>query len=162
MTDCIVVGGAACVWEDLLDCPKGLPLIAVNKMIGDLPFEPYVGATLHWDRAAEFRAGRRGGFLVYSRADAPGVDVCWSAPIDWHGSSGLYAVWVALQLGFTNILLAGIPIDASPHYYGEDAPALGRFLPHYREGWLNAQKDLDGRVRSMSGWTKELLGGPEG
>lgn len=160
MTDCIIVGSAACVWDDFSRCPKGVPIIVVNRMIGDFPLEPLAGATLHWDRVEEFKSGRN--CFVYSRAEGPGVSSVLLPPLAWHGTSGLYAIWVALHLGFSDILLAGIPLDESPHYYTEDASTIGKFLPHYKEGWLNAENSLAGKVRSMSGWTRELLGGPEG
>jgi len=37
---------------------------------------------------------------------------------------------------------------------------MGEYLPVYRHAWENAAPLLAGRVRSLSGWTKQLLGAP--
>ena len=78
---------------------------------------------------------------------------------EWHGTSSLYAVRIAIELGSAEkIILAGCPMDQSGHYY--DREDLGLYLETYRKGWLSAYPRIKDIVRSYSGWTRELLGEP--
>jgi len=84
------------------------------------------------------------------------------------GSSGLFAVKVALEeLGFGRVILCGVPMMPTPHFFKSsqdhalDNGEYGwRDAESYRQGWLEALPAMKGRVFSMSGWTKELLGAP--
>lgn len=71
------------------------------------------------------------------------------------GSSGLYAVKYALEkLCADEVVLAGIGIDEKPHYYSTiDWPQAG----YFQRTWLEVQDQLKGKVRSLGGWTAELL-----
>jgi hypothetical protein len=85
-----------------------------------------------------------------------------------YGSSTLYGVMLAMKLGYQKVIVAGSPLlgrqrvpwpDEEPnhqntlsvHPYGYAA---------YRGGWLSEQPVIMDRVRSVSGWTMELLGEP--
>ena len=72
------------------------------------------------------------------------------------GSSGLYAVEVAMHLGATRIVLCGVPMDASVNPYHGEAWTGHR---NYRGPWQRHAQRLT-NVRSMSGWTLDLLGAP--
>ena len=81
----------------------------------------------------------------------------------WLGTSGLYAVQIALEeLGFDGVILAGVPIDADAgtmapeHSLMTDADRVNRYRPE----WHLAFPSIGERTRSMSGWTRELLGEP--
>ena len=63
------------------------------------------------------------------------------------GSSALLGARVALRLGFQKVVLVGCPLDTE-HY------------AVYQEGWKTLSKQLQGRVRSMSGWLGQYLGFP--
>lgn len=77
------------------------------------------------------------------------------------GSSGLFAAKVALvDLGFDRAVLCGIPLTATPHFFDRpDQP--WRPGPQYHHVWLSIAKEWRDRMRSMSGWTRVLLGPPE-
>lgn len=83
----------------------------------------------------------------------------------WNGTSGLYAVQIAMEeLGFDGVILAGCPIDAAA---GTLAPENSLMtdparVSKYRPEWLKALPDIGTRTRSMSGWTRDLLGAPTG
>jgi len=92
---------------------------------------------------------------------------------DWQGggTSGLGACRVGLMLGYDDITLCGIPIDNSGHFFDpswektnfqrEIATKGGRIRGDGRRFWVNAkEKYFDGKVKSMSGYTKLLLGAP--
>lgn len=83
------------------------------------------------------------------------------------GSSGLMAVQVALdELGLDRVVLAGVPMLAG---HGQLAEAGGQpgadwdEADKYWRTWLDyaGERELAGRVRSMSGRTRALLGGPD-
>lgn len=74
------------------------------------------------------------------------------------GSSGLFAVKVALiDLGYEDVVLCGVPMTATPHF---DDNVPWPEVDLFKLGWEQALPQIDGRVRSMSGWTRELLGAP--
>jgi hypothetical protein len=89
------------------------------------------------------------------------VDVV-PARLDQSGSSGLFAVRIALDvLKARRVVLAGMPMDDSPHVYDAGRRSGPSFVP-YRPEWRRAARDeFGGRVRSLSGWTADLLGRPD-
>jgi hypothetical protein len=65
---------------------------------------------------------------------------------------------VAVHLGATSAVLAGVPLDYRQGHFNKAAPwADGA---NYRKGWVDHVADMI-NVRSMSGWTRELLGAPD-
>lgn len=74
------------------------------------------------------------------------------------GSSGLIAAFVALELGCTHAVLCGIPLLADAGQY--DTGAEWAEAKHHQDAWRNYLPQLQDRVKSMSGWTAELLGEP--
>lgn len=76
------------------------------------------------------------------------------------GSSGLFAAKVALvDLSFDTVILCGVPMTKTPHYW--DATETNwDSAEGFRKSWLNVPKDYRDRMRSLSGWTRVLLGAP--
>jgi hypothetical protein len=73
------------------------------------------------------------------------------------GSSGLLATRIALDvIKGTKVVLAGIPMENTARY---DDSLKWREALVYRQAWLDTHPKLEPHVRSMSGWTRELLGG---
>lgn len=77
----------------------------------------------------------------------------------WGGSSGLLAVQVALELGAERVMLAGIPINQTFCHKGDNR--YWTEARQYRGTWERHAHLLNGRARSFSGWTAELLGVPD-
>lgn len=76
----------------------------------------------------------------------------------WRGTSGLLAVKVAVELGFPRIVLCGIPMEDRGHF---DEPAKGfAGATTFQTEWKQVMHHFDGRVRSMSGWTRKVHGAP--
>lgn len=71
----------------------------------------------------------------------------------WDGTSSALAHMAAQSFHFDKILLAGVPMDNSPHFYGSSFVASEDSKP----GWV-ANAHTMTNVRSMSGWTAQLLG----
>jgi hypothetical protein len=88
----------------------------------------------------------------------------WNLP--GHGTSSLGAVYVGLALGYCRIVLAGCPLDDMGHYY--DPEGVKTFfikrIPDRNKGprfWEHAAAHVfKGKVKSLSGRTRELLGAP--
>lgn len=158
----LILGGAACVWDDLRTLgPYGDIVIAVNDIGAVYPHRIDHWATLHGEKLPDWSAKRvvRGyntDYTTWTRPEKPGqtdrVLSGWSS-----GSSGFLAVGVALEVGATEVVLAGVPMDGSPHFF--DREGWKGFLAH-RAAWERKADDLRGRVFSMSGWTRRLLGSP--
>lgn len=78
------------------------------------------------------------------------------------GSTSLFAVKCGLLMGYSEIVLCGIPYDGSGRFF--DPPGVGKDYEK-ANGWEDwpklAASVFDGRVKSMSGRTRELLGEPQ-
>lgn len=77
---------------------------------------------------------------------------------DWQGSSGLFMTKVALEVGFTHIILCGVPMEVDSDHIVRHQP--WHAAPGFIRGWHKRLIELRPYVRSMSGWTKEQLGEP--
>lgn len=77
----------------------------------------------------------------------------------WDGSSGLLAVTVALSLGYNKVILCGVPLDKKACHYFDTKPWMD--APRYRHAWIAHRAEMEGKVKSMSGWTKLTLGEPD-
>lgn len=168
MTTCVVIGSAACVFNDLrivkAQCPELLQHVIAVKAIGAYwrgPLRAWV--SLHPSQFPEHQAIRHArGYepcsLLYaprSLREYPGVI---SSIPDRGGTSGMYAVDVALAtLGYDRVVLAGVPMDSTP-YFNHNGSIVS--LERYRDAWRRNQRRLAPVVRSLSGWTKDLFGAP--
>lgn len=86
----------------------------------------------------------------------PGTTVL---PIRWDGGSGLYTAQVALDLlGARGAILCGVPLDPEEPHVVRDGPWPEAST--FRSGFRAALDSDGGRIRSMSGWTKCVLGVP--
>ncbi len=79
---------------------------------------------------------------------------------NWRGSSGLLAVTVAMKLGVDRAILCGIPMTREGGHYDRPAGELWREAGNYRRGWEEHADEIRPYVRSLGGWTAELLGRP--
>jgi len=167
----IVLGTAPCMWEDLKGVPPDWDVIAVNGA-GFLYLEPIVmwcsahGKYLTGWIEKRREAGASMDFKAYGnfgKHDDPGDVVAWNRP-NGNGSSGLFTILIALELGYDRLILCGIPLEGQERFgYKEDTSAVVTAqtdYKHYRKGWNQQQGLLSDHVRSMSGWTKETFGEP--
>lgn len=169
MLSALVLGGASCVWDDAaaaLDLFSPDIVVAVNdigtRWAGGLDY----WCSLHPDKMQAWRKGRmeRGlkpagchiGHEMHLGIDKV-TDYRWPG-MNASGSSGLFAVKVALDHGADRVVLAGVPMQPErAHFFNGSAWSdCGSFL----DGWRNAMPFIKDGVRSMSGWTKEILGEP--
>lgn len=180
----VICGDAACVWDDLKELGfaahmirgrverPGWDVMTVNKLVEVFPGniehaycnEP---AWLH-----KFIAARRVEYAreftgpVHTHSCNQGAK--WRWPWTGQGTSGLGAAIVGVGLGYELVVLCGIPLDDGPHngeppwrrcWFTNEAANSGN--SGINVFWKRA-RDLafHGRVKSMSGRTKEWLGCP--
>jgi hypothetical protein len=178
-----VCGDAACVWDDLerAGCAyrhmrgkvyrDGWDFLTINKLVEVFPgniehaysnqphlLEKWIAAR-RVEYAKEFDGPRN------THSCNPGAK--WHWPWGGHATSGLGATIAGVAMGYDQVVLCGIPLDDG-HHNGE---------PHWRKTtftreaassadgvnrhWLRARDLLfKGKVKSMSGRTREWLGEP--
>lgn len=92
-----------------------------------------------------------------------GYDTKYRWPWCGQGTSGLGGVLTAIGLGYGRIVIAGMPLDNSPHN-GEPSWRQTRFtteVPGRDEHWERAiALAFEGKVKSLSGRTRDWLGEP--
>lgn len=143
----------------------GWDFLVVNKL-----GETFPGAIEHWYSNSTSALGRfmRARRDEYSKEFAPPmhshsceIGASWLWPWPAGGTSGLGAVLTGIGLGYEPIVLCGMPLDNGPHN-GEPHWRGTKFLteapPEDKHWRLAIDKVLKGRVRSMSGRTREWLG----
>ena len=184
----LILGGAACVWSDIagalrlfdvqfnndrkLETPCGV--IAVNDI--GCYFRPRLDHMVshhedHLDPTIRLRVPHACDLhLVQTHTQIHKVKrrpTFEPAMWEWNfsqgvgGTSSMLAVMVALALGYSRVILCGIPIDGTPHFFDPPWQALKMFDGStQRFEWNFAKNWMAGRVRSMSGRTAEWLGYP--
>lgn len=168
----LVLGGAACVWQDVDEAFKLFTpdvIAAVNNVGLD-----YAGRVDHWFslhirptrdwiglRAAlrgRIRMGRNRPTLWTGSAHRfvdRHVHPCWCS--EQGGDSGLLAVQGLLSLGIERIVLAGVPVTAMRHYFDSEPWGDAAICKPF---WLAHLDEMKPYVRSIGGWTRELLSYP--
>lgn len=173
MVTAFVLGGADCVFSDLnraLDIASPDIVIAVNDVVSYYPGPIDVMVTAHptyitkkhWLRT---RAERGYSPIPRIVSFAPHKDIVTDIlPIYWpgasnSGSSGLYAVKVARELlNADRVILCGVPISVKNKHFFHNADWKDALI--FQSTWREVSPLFVGSVRSMSGFTRYLLGEP--
>ena len=167
-----VLGGAACVWDDL-EGARTLCTPDIVCCVNDIGVD-YSGRIDHWVSFHSELLTR----LILKRKKRGYADAAnlWTgkarhrdAPkgIKTHGtrggSSGMLATGIMCdRVHATHIILCGVPIDGGmPHYHNRDNKNPWIDARYYHKHWRDNLDAFRKRVRSMSGWTSELLGRPD-
>ena len=156
----LILGGARTVWADAA---------AAHELIGDrhritvaanmagVHFTSRLDAwaSLHPDHLANWQAQRAAaGRNADARTFTPG-----HTAERWPGSSGLYALQVALfEMGASAAILCGIPMDRQAGHFLH--PGAWASTTDYRRAFELALPVIGGRARSLGGWTRDLFGEP--
>lgn len=157
----IITGSAPCVQLDIASVPRvcAYDFMSIGLTASGMHTIPvkYM-ATYHPNLIPETKSRREsvGGntdYIVISHEQKPGVDIIEPLlPGERSGSSALLGALAAIKLGYSRIILCGCPLTGKN--------AAGGSYETFRAGWEQKKDFLNGRVRSMSGWTAELLGKP--
>jgi hypothetical protein len=174
LTVALVLGGGAGVWADVeaaLDLSEVDGVVACNDVAASWPGRLDAMVSLHAEKlhfwmARRARSGHPPPDRVFTKEASGNAKVAveqihYRFPgQDRTGSSGLFALKVALiDLGFDKAVVCGVPMtEEGRHFF--DATAWRGALSH-RAGWTQALPQIAERARSMSGWTRELLGAPD-
>lgn len=182
----VVCGDAIGVWNDLeaFGCRSdrgagkvekdGWDFMTINKMVETFPGNIEHCYSNEPKLLHQFVAARRNEykreFCEPQNLHSCNQGVQWRWPWGGQGTSGLGAVLVAVGLGYERIVLCGLPLDDGPHngepHWRTTHFATSEAAPSGNSGinshWKRA-RDLacDGKVRSMSGRTREWFGAPE-
>jgi len=138
-------------------------IFLVNDMIAKWPKRADYFCSLHAENLYGWISERERnkfpmGAEVWSDKGHP-YKVVEKTATDWQGSSGLFAVKVALVENFDKLVIAGIPMETK-HNHIERNREIWATAASFHPGWIANKVILKARVRSMSGWTKNLLGEP--
>lgn len=167
----LILGGAGCVFEDAeraMAMFEPDAIFVVNDMIAEWPGRADYMCSLHpeklgaWLEARQANGYPMGGqvwahkLLNAKKTRYPEVT---HATEDWAGSSGLFAVKVALTEKFDKIVLAGVPIEPKAKHVVRKVDWMP--AQAFRNGWKKRFELIKHTTRSMSGWTAELLGQPD-
>ena len=161
-----VLGGARGVWSELAELEtligrKPDLIVGTNDAGVVYPGHLDAWATLHHERFAEWRRRRTGNqdYRAFIHASYAGV-AAEVAPDRWAGSSGLFAAQVALShLNARGVVLCGVPLNADRAHFFNSAAWTDADV--FRRGFEAALPVIRDTVRSMSGWTRDLLGIPD-
>ena len=171
---CIVLGTSRKAWTDLDEAISmlefngcGYDIMAINDIAHQLrkPIKHIVST--HKEIVGPLRQIRKVKMLeevtTHSIKPHPGVDVAWGALT---GNSGMFAALVAILLGYEKIIVCGIGMDLTGHYYDPVDPKAngsGMFRDGHRAIWREFKRDNAeaSRVRVMSGTQMELYGRPD-
>lgn len=171
----LVCGSGRCVWADMEHfLPEirggGIHIMAVNDVGMHIPFRVH-----HWfsnspDELLRWVNARRpqyehGSITHALKTARRKKDPKYLWPWKGHGTSSLNATYTAVRLGYKEIILCGVPLDDSGHYFDphwvstnfdNEVPLKNGLL----KWWKDSMEYFDGNVKSMSGRTRELLGAP--
>lgn len=182
MKQALVIGSAPGVFDDLKAAPAW-PKIVVNwagvRELGPIEFWASLHPLLMIEMIGQ-RERKHGdmNFTAYVKMPRQNQKPPRRKPVVLHplmqpapatdtgnGSSALLAVMVALHLGYERLLLCGVPLEGAYTLQGKGPELRGRpnapMFEMFRKAWTNQRLRLAPHVRSMSGWTRGLFGGPE-
>lgn len=158
----VVLGGGHTLWEDLAQVEDidQRTVIATND--AGVAYQGHIDywCSLHPEKLSRWMGQRTGNpdFVSVSHKERRGVRIDRIVRELWPGSTGLYAAQFAVnELDCDEIILCGIPMTTTGHFFDSDP---WRHCEKYRRGWKEAYPILAGRVTSLSGWTRDLLGAP--
>lgn len=174
----LVIGCAANVWKEVRKARDlcGYDAVYCVKMAGihyNGGYFTWVG--LHPEWQAKYSAEREalGKHMLFETVAPPESElgtagkgakidrrVSYRYPeMDSSASSGGYAAKIAIEDGFERVVLAGVPMIGDDGHFARGKPWLQR--DSFTIGFKKSVPHFAGRVRSMSGWTAELLGSPD-
>jgi hypothetical protein len=140
---------------------KNVSIFAGNDMIEHFPENIDHAVSLHPDKLRHWLPRRKAsGFndppKVWAHRNYEGAVTHWTR--DWSGSTGLFCVKIARELGFVHIVVCGVHMNVeSDHFVRKMAwnAALA-----FRRGWTAHANELRPYLRSMGGWTQQEFGAP--
>jgi hypothetical protein len=170
----LILGGGRTVWTDYDQVrPWKGEIMAVND-VGQFLHEiikhwvtlhpEYMPGWTHYRTKHNYGQGQVP--LIHSHKtrrhrEEHGVNHYWPGA-EVGATSGCFGVLVGLMLGYTEIVLAGIPMDNSGHFFDPPWYSTDNEDKTVHTQWRWARDNVfQGRVRSLSGYTRQWLGAPQ-
>lgn len=154
-----VVGCAPCWENDFNEFTKFVDSADVMAIGLDCPYGGRVKyfCTYHWLDIKLYKQNRINAkvntdFEVICHKKKSDVDIV-EEHIAPSGSSSLLGVAAAIKLKYNKIVLIGCPMNGANKNGHKPYDS-------FQEGWVARLNEIKDCTRSMSGWTKELLGAP--
>lgn len=171
---CIIAGSALCVHDDIkraLELRPGAPIIAVNRSA--IAFDSLFMVAVDYKVSAPWKeeAEQKWGKKVEHHAGKPlgpgwpkgheHVDYWWPRMQGGGGSSAWVACKIALNLGFTEPIICGAPLEPMKYWDGSTgwSDRSWQQMESFRKVW-ERDKFLHPYLKAMSGYGKELFGEP--
>lgn len=141
--------------------PPECDAICVNRSVLYYPYFFQHWVSLHVDLARDLQwVKNKCSFKTHSNRPGPGIDKIWPMH-PFNGDSGLFAVRIAVKLGYEKIILCGLPLDSRRKIYQVKENGNSFDCTSNIKLWQETARDeFEDRVRSMSGNTREILGEP--
>jgi len=156
----MVYGSAPCGEIDRAALETILNEFDVMAIGLDCPYEGHIHffATYHFLDIPVYKMKRdhfKGNmdFKVIGHKHRPEIDI-FEEHKEPSGSSTLLGVVAAIKLGYTKIILCGCPMEGDNKKYGSTP------YNHFQKGWISRLSEIYLHTRSMSGFTKQILGHP--
>lgn len=169
----LIVGDATGVIKDLnefLDFGVEFDTMAINYSVKIIPWqvEHFVAGDSHMKDMQALAATMKNGCIKHCwNPNSKGFDIRWirNGVPGWNGTTANLCAKIGIALGYTRLVLAGVPMDGSGNWY---APLLKKNDIKLRKDhrqhlwkWTEiASRPIGRLIRSMSGNTAELLGKP--
>jgi len=162
---CVIIGGGKTMWDEFEEV-KALgdyDRICVN--VAGMFIPNPVRHLFSWhapqiSAIKKFRMAEMPGdeSLCHSVRQDIGIDVVWYL-CGRASTSGLSAIDFAFLLGYQKYILCGVPMDASGYFY---KPTINHeFFDRFRHKEVHDKaQQYPNKIRSMSGFTKEIFGYP--
>lgn len=171
----LVLGGGAGVFEEVAETEVQFGpdwwdiVVAANDVACHWPRRLDAWCTLHPEKLGAWRETREANghppateHVARHGKGGPAIDRTIRHPFR-NGSSGLLAVAVAMDLGATRIVCCGVPMERTAYFAESTVHPDGKVFngadSHWKQ-WQRHAARLDGKVKSMSGRTRTLLGAP--
>ncbi len=168
----VILGSGRCVWDDfsafLTEFSFQADIMCVNDTVIHYPglirhfYSNDFNRSPHMIKARRPELTKAYGGIAHTHSCRKGANYLW--PWAGHGTSSLNAVYTGLALGYDSLVLCGVPLDDSGHYF--DPPwvktnfikEVGRKGSGKVKYWHSAAVNVfEGRVSAMSGRLKEMF-----
>lgn len=155
----VLLGSGRCVWDDYSQVKENHDVLAVNDVGMHCPILTHwysndakmLGC---WVKAR--RPEYQGSFKLHTnRNGCP--DAIIHEDLGNMGNSGSAALRLVFKLGYDGVIVCGVPLDNSGHYFDP----LDKFSNYDNSSeldeWCRAVLPFKGRVFSLSGNTKKII-----
>lgn len=167
----VICGAAPSIFDDLAEAKRlrpGAKVLGVNHVASMVDGVRHIW-TQHQEKAPFIRATTKTKIKIHAREAGEDIDYVWPE-LHWVlGSSGLgAAMWAKYGLGYSEVILAGIPLDPGQTQYSDSYQHKHQFAPSVQIAAWKRHLEIyqeDGKTEgifSMSGSTRSILGAPKG